>query len=88
VTAPDVRVISRGITGAVLLRGEFRVVHKELTEDGRVALTCDELDAAAPRRIQLVIEAAVLEEIPAADSPVSSAAAELAQNRVLTRTSL
>ncbi|HEV2166949.1 MAG TPA: hypothetical protein VGS23_08260 [Thermoplasmata archaeon] len=81
-TAPRVRIISRGINGQLILEGSFDVLHKELAADSRVCLTL----ADPTRRVSIEIPFEVLEEIAA--EPGAEALAERidqAEDRVIAR---
>jgi hypothetical protein len=77
----DVRVISRGITGATRLDGNFQVIHKELSQDGRIALVCrDELGT----HLVVYIRPEILEDV-APPAPAGPELAGRAETAVLER---
>lgn len=80
----DVQVISRGMNGDLLLRGTFRVYHRELV-DGEIRLTCHEI-GGANRILSVSFPAEAIEEVPppAGDESIRALAAA-AEDVVLQR---
>ena len=76
----DVRVISRGI----IADGNFGVVHKELSAEGRIELV---LRDKLQRVVTLSIRPEVLEDVEAAGAASAEIVVE-AENRVLARHAL
>ncbi|HEV2317966.1 MAG TPA: hypothetical protein VGV89_10405 [Thermoplasmata archaeon] len=86
-TTPDLTV--RGTdSGKLLFAGAFKVVYKGLTDDGRIQLVCHEVDAVNTRTVLLLIEPAVLAEIPDPAPPDLVLTLRAAEEHVLERHAL
>lgn len=80
-----VRVSARGRAGQLFLEGQFDVINKEFSAESLVCLTL----SGGGTRVLLEIPFEILQEIEGAPSSESMrAAAELAENRVVSRLTL
>jgi hypothetical protein len=64
---PTVRLIWRGIDGKLVLEGTFEVLHRELVDGDRIALTLGD----EARRVCVVVPCSVLDEVAAAPDAAS-----------------
>lgn len=80
-SSPDLRIESRAPIRAREFEGDWKVIHKELQQDGTIKLVfCD----ADGRRLVLTLAEHVLAEISAAP-PVSAQSARVSEERLVDR---